>query len=293
MFREGWKKIDGVWYWFKPWGGAAANQWQYIGGKWYRFNQWAQMKSSAWFKQGADWYYLKPSGAMAIGKQKINDIYYFFQKNGAYREKPMIALDAGHQQRGNSEKEPIGPGASVMKPKVASGTKGVATGKWEYELNLEVTLKLCDELLKRGYPVYMIRESHEVNISNAGRALLAAQKKAEVLVRIHANGSNNKNVHGVLTIAPSLNNPYVANIAKQSRQLSKSVVDAFVGKTGAKNGGVLQSDEMTGINWSKIPVTIVEMGYMSNLQEDLQMANPSYQQKMAEGIADGIDGYFA
>ena len=49
---------------------------------------------------------------------------------------------------------------------------------------------------------------------------------------------------------------------------------------------------MTGINWSTIPVTIVEMGFMTNQNDDLKMADSAFQQTMAEGIANGIDAYF-
>ena len=49
---------------------------------------------------------------------------------------------------------------------------------------------------------------------------------------------------------------------------------------------------MTGINWSSVPVTIVEMGFMTNEQDDRQMSDPDFQDTMAQGIADGIDSYF-
>ena len=63
-------------------------------------------------------------------------------------------------------------------------------------------------------------------------------------------------------------------------------------RTGAKNRGVTQTDEMTGINWSKIPVTIVEMGFMSNPDEDQKLSDRHYQTMLAEGIADGVDRYY-
>lgn len=205
-----------------------------------------------------------------------------------------IAIDPGHQGKGNSEKEPIGPGASQMKAKVASGTTGRTTGVPEYQLNLDVSLKLRDELEARRYEVYMIRETNDVNISNAERAKAAADAEADLLIRIHANGSENPSVAGALTMSPTSANPYIdSETVKECQKLSQMVIEAFCEATGAKNQGVYQTDEMSGLNWCTIPATIVELGYMTNPEEDVRMQTASYQDSMVQGIANGIDQYFA
>lgn len=205
-----------------------------------------------------------------------------------------VAIDPGHQAKGNSEQEPIGPGASQTKAKVASGTSGRTTGVAEYELNLAVALKLKEELANRGYEVFMIRESHDVNISNAERAKMAAESGGDILIRIHANGSENSGVSGALTMAPSQANPYMeGSMVQQCQKLSKEIIEAFCEATGANNQGVYQTDEMSGLNWCTIPATIVEMGYMTNPEEDTRMQTEEYQELMVQGMANGIDRYFA
>ena len=229
----------------------------------------------------------RPKEVYKPGIKKDNRPAYT-KKNGH-----KVAIDAGHQAHGNSEQEAIGPGSSSTKPKVASGTHGRASGLDEYELNLIVSLQLRDELEKRGYEVYMIRETHDVNISNRERAEAAAESGADILVRVHANGSDNRSLNGTLNYQPGTSNPYLSqDVIEDSRLLSRLMLDAFVKETGAKNLGLLTGDDMTGINWSKIPVTIVEMGFMSNEEEDLKMASAEYQEKMVQGMANGIDEYF-
>lgn len=203
----------------------------------------------------------------------------------------VIAIDAGHQGRGNSSLEPIGPGASERKPKVSSGTQGVATGTAEYELNLAVAKKLEKALQKEGYRVIMIRTTNDVDISNSERAKIANKARADVFIRIHANSSTDSSINGVLTISPTASNPYCANIYKDSYLLSKCVVDEVSNATGARNTGVWQTDSMSGINWCKVPVTILEMGYMSNSTEDRNMAKNSYRNKIVKGTVKGINKY--
>ena len=290
--KTGWLKLENTWYYLSIYGDMQTG-WKNIGGAWYYLDGSGAMHTG-WIRLGETWYYLTASGAMAANTWIGS---YYVDENGEWipgkvRSK-IIAIDAGHQRKGNSAQEPIGPGASATKPKVASGTHGNASGVNEYELTLQVSLQLRDELEARGYEVYMIRTTHDVNISNAERAQMAAAAGADILVRIHANGSDKTSISGALTMAPSNSNPYLTkSVISASQTLSRKIVDNFCAATGAKNQGVMSTDAMSGINWSTIPVSIVEMGYMTNRAEDLKMASASYQAKMVQGIANGIDAYY-
>ena len=212
------------------------------------------------------------------------------QKNP--RKGYLIAIDAGHQAQGNSEKEPIGPGATESKAKVAGGTRGVVTGIPEYELTLQVSLKLRDALEEKGYQVLMIRETNDVNISNAERATVANEAGVNAFIRIHADGSESSSAAGMMTICQTPSNPYNGELYQQSRALADCILNQTAAATGGVKRNVWETDTMSGINWAKVPTTILEMGFMTNPSEDQQMASEDYQMKIVEGIVRGMDAFF-
>lgn len=203
----------------------------------------------------------------------------------------LICIDPGHQGKGNREMEEIAPGSSKKKVKVADGTAGVATRKNEYELTLEVGLKLKDAFKRKGYKVLMTRETHNVNISNKERSLMTNKASCDAYIRLHADGSSNRSLTGVSLLTSSSKNPYTQKVQRASDKLSKDVLSEFVKATGARNRGISYRDDLTGTNWSTVPNTLIEMGFMSNPEEDRKMATKEYQTKMVNGMVNGIEKY--
>lgn len=203
----------------------------------------------------------------------------------------VIVIDPGHQEKGNSEKEPVGPGATETKAKVSSGTASRFNGYPEYKVNMEVALKLRQILLERGYTVIMTRTGNAVNISNIERATIANDAHADAFVRLHCNGSENNTFHGIGIYYQTPNNPYNGDLHGEAKALNSCLLEHMLSATGARRDGLIESDTYSGINWCKVPAGLVEMGYMTNQEEDAMLQDQAYQQKLAVGIADGIDEF--
>lgn len=203
----------------------------------------------------------------------------------------VICIDAGHQSRGDSRLEPIGPGSSKKKPRVTSGTSGTATHKSESSVNLAVALKLRTELEKRGYKVVMVRTKQKVNIANSKRAKIANAADADLFIRLHCDSSTNHSIKGILTIVPGKNR-WTGPIVKRSAAAGAAVRKAIIKATKAKDRGLSKRTDMSGFNYAKVPSLIVEMGMMSNATEDRKLVTSAYQRKLVTGMANGIDNYF-
>lgn len=203
-----------------------------------------------------------------------------------------IVLDPGHSAVVAEGEEPLGPDSSEYKAADTSGTSGINTGVQEYELTMNISIQLKKELENRGYTVLMTRESNDIPVSCIKRAETANNVKADAYVRIHANGSENQSAQGAMTICTTPESPYVPELYTASRLLSDCIISKFCEAAGCENEGVWETDSMSGNNWSKVPVTIVEMGYMTNPKEDVLMQTSEYQMKIVQGVANGIDAFF-
>lgn len=203
----------------------------------------------------------------------------------------LICIDPGHQEKGDSNLEPVAPGSYQKKARVSSGATGVATKKPEYILNLEASLVLKHILEGKGYTVIMTRETNDVNISNSERAIYANEQNADMVIRIHADSLDDSSKTGASILIPSKDSKYTSGIYDNSNECAKVVKDSME-NSGIKVNGIFERNDLTGFNWSTVPVILVEMGFLSNYNEDQMMSNPEYQKKLMQSIADGVEQYF-
>lgn len=202
----------------------------------------------------------------------------------------IIVVDAGHGINSYNKKEPIAPSSSETKNAFATGTHGAA--QTEEELNLSVAIKLEEQLVNKGAKVYMTRNEHKCDMTNVDRAVFANELNADISVKLHADGNNNSAVHGVSVLVPGDRYITDSKVTDESRIAGELILEEFVLETGAANRGISVRNDLTGFNWSKVPIVLVEMGFMTNPDEDKKMATEEYRDKIVQGIVSGLEKYF-
>ena len=205
-------------------------------------------------------------------------------------ENKVIVIDAGHCIFSQSRQEEIAPGSGETKPAFVSGTSGA--NQTEEQLNLSVALKLQTVLEEMGAKVYMTRTTHESDMSNIDRAKFANELNADISVKLHADGNANTSISGVSVLVPGAKYISDSALIEKSRKAGELVLDEIVSVTGANNRGISVRNDMTGFNWSTVPVILVEMGFMTNPEEDRIMETAEYQDKIVKGIVNGLKMYF-
>ena len=192
----------------------------------------------------------------------------------------MIVLDPGHQRKANSDQESVAPWSSETKPKVSSGTSGVSTKRPEYEVVLEIALKVRDKLESMGATVIMTRTTNDVNISNIERAKIATDNNADVFIRLHCDSSDNSSSRGIGVFVCSKSE------LPDQKKWGDWLGNCLSSSTGSKFRGTVSNTTYSGLNWAtSVPSFLLEMGFMSNSEDDRLLSDPDYQEKICNGIA--------
>ena len=193
----------------------------------------------------------------------------------------VIVIDPGHQRHANSDQEPVAPWSDETKAKVSAGTSGVATGRPEYEVVLEIGLRMRDTLEAMGATVIMTRTSNDVDLSNIERANIAVENNADVFLRLHCDSSDNSSARGIGVFVCSRGDLADSQV-KWGDWLGNCLADA----TGSNYRGCNASTTYSGLNWAtSVPSFLLEMGFMSNEDDDWLLSDPDYQQKICNGVA--------
>lgn len=198
----------------------------------------------------------------------ISGIIYIFTKNNLpniVKVDKCIVIDAGH---GGKEE----PGC-------------IFDNIYEKDICLEISKKLQLKLKKEYKKVIMTR-SIDKNVNLKERPIIANNENADIFISIHQNALENDNItSGIETWY----NP--KNIAK-SKTLAQTIQTNIVKATQAKNLGIKESTGLIVIKDTKMPSCLVETGFLSSSEERKKLKTPSYQDKIVEGIYNGIKAYF-
>lgn len=209
-------------------------------------------------------------------------------KERAKGDSKVIVVDPSCQEIPNKKKEPIAPGAFKTAFKTSTGEVGKETGIREYELNLKLAKNVKKNLEEYGYEVVLTRDSNDVDLSNSDRAMIANTTEADLYVVIGTGSSQ-----GVSVKCQTEDNPYTFDNYDKSRLLADTLLGSIVQDSECKDNGVDEVDDYTAINWSVVPTAVVEIGDLSNIDEEAKLTNDEYQKKLAKGIADGVESYFS
>jgi N-acetylmuramoyl-L-alanine amidase len=203
----------------------------------------------------------------------------------------LICLDPGHGTPPaiGRQTEPIGPGSHVLKIKDGGGAHGEAA------VALAIAKRTRALLLARGYRVAMTRTGPTIDLpdgdGNIARARFCNRRHAALMVRIHADGSSDRSLHGASTLVPAWHKGWTDDIYGRSRRAGRALQKAVVSATGALDRGIARRSDLTGFNWADVPVVLVETGFLSNAKDSQLLHTPSYQQKVARGLANGVAAF--
>jgi len=201
--------------------------------------------------------------------------------------KKIVVIDPGHSSNGNKGMEKQSPDSDVMKIKDPGGAQGISTNVPEYVVAMSVSLKLKNLLEQHNITVIMTKTQDTESPGNVERAETGNNNNADLAIRIHCDSADSQSARGASMLTPAPIG-YAQNISGISKKYGQVILNDLVFAAGMKNRGVVERNDLTGFNWSKVPVVLVEMGFMSNQEEDQLLNDDNYQNKLSQGLCNGI-----
>ena len=204
----------------------------------------------------------------------------------------VVCIDAGHGGGADLTLTPIGPGSDSMQYVEPGGTSGVASGRDEAQVTLEVAQLLAAKLRDAGVSVVMVREDDSRTYSSEERASIANAAGADLFVRLHCDGSDDPWARGFSTLVPGHNEwTSAAGIVDSSAYAASIMHPIVIAEVGMPDVGIIERNDLAGFNFCEVPSVLFEMGFMSNYDEDLQLNDPVYQDRLAQALCDATIAY--
>ena len=325
--KQGWVKESNTWYYYNTdetlarnkwvgnyWLGAdgrmATNSWvdnnrYYVGtnGAWIKDARHPEEKKQGWVKESNMWYYYNTDGTLARNKWAgnywlgadgrmstnswVDNNRYYVGADGAWvkdasrdkNTKRAIFLDPGHG---------------------GSDSGAVENGVREKDLTLSVYNKVSSRLASLGYTVLTSRNTDK-DVGLVSRADQANKSNADMFLSIHFNAGGRGTAYGIETYYYKHEQGYEPEINKdnhnsperieKSRKLANKIQQNLLYKTGAYDRGVKRAS-FAVLRETSIPSILVELGFIDNQEEVNKIKTNEYQEKLADGIVDGIVEYY-
>ena len=282
------------WFYLKSGGNYASREW--IGS--YYLKSGGYMAKSEWIEDSYynARYYVDENGIYVTGTRKINGETHIFQSNGKWTAE--IPESRGFEKGKYSKTVFLDPGHGGKDP------GAVYYNTQEKDLTMQIYQKLRKELQGLGYTVLTSRDSDVYVDFVTERSKMVNKTDSDMFISIHFNASGNpaSGRSGIQTYSYEEDSGYRAKInpywhnhpdrISESNRLAANIHSSLLAETGAKNAGLLQRS-FAVLRETDKPAVLLELGYMDNFDENQQIRNEAYQDKLVAGIVKGIQKYYA
>ncbi len=155
----------------------------------------------------------------------------------------------------------------------------------EKDFNLDVVLRVKELLEAEDVDVHTIR-TEDVYVDYLRVGSIANDTGVSLFVSVHTNSAPVPQANGIESLG-YLGTGAVSN-GMTSQRLCDIMQENLIEKTGAHSRGVKDRKDLAVLNSTKMPATLIEMGFISNYEECTLLMTEAYRQEIAEAIAESV-----